>query len=284
VAPIPFVDAHHHLWDLSVRAQEWTDDQPVLHRTFGVDDIRPLLGENEVNATVLVQTLNVADETRELLALASANDFIAGVVGWVDLLDADVDDQLRQLQDRSGSRFLVGIRHLVQDEEDPTWLARPRVLEGLRHVERAGLAYDLLVRPGQIDSAVSTVRALPNLKFVLDHFGKPSIVDGDIDSWKKQMKAMAGCENVAVKFSGLVTEADHHRWSVDDLRPYVDVIFYEFGPERVMFGSDWPVCLLAATYGDVVRVARELTSDLSADETDSVFGGTAIQWYGLAIS
>jgi L-fuconolactonase len=278
------VDAHHHVWDLSVRDQEWTRNLPALRRSFFLDDLLPLLEQSDVRATVLVQTLNLAEETLELLVLAKERSPVSGVVGWVNLRDEAVDDELARLQALPGGEFLVGIRHLAQDEPDGEWTCRPDVLRGLKKVEQAGLVYDLLVHEHQIPSAIRAVQSRPDLRFVLDHFGKPLIGGGVMDPWESQMTELAACENVVVKFSGLVTETDHLRWRAEDLRPYVDVVLSQFGPQRMMFGSDWPVCQLAASYEQVVRVAEELTSDLSTSEKGSLFGDTAIRWYGLDLS
>jgi L-fuconolactonase len=274
------IDAHHHLWDLDVRDQPWTAELPALRRSFGIDELRPTLVANEVDATVLVQTISVADETPELLALADAEPVIAGVVGWIDLTAPDAADQLARPQDGEGGGRLVGIRHQVQEEPDPRWLCRADVRRGLAAVGEAGLAYDLLVKPQQLASAVDTVRALPDMRFVLDHAGKPAIRDGAIQPWHAEIAELAQLPNVAVKLSGLVTEAADE-WTVEQLRPYVDVLLQAFGPFRIMFGSDWPVCLLAASYREVVAAAQELTAQLSSAERDDVFGETAARWYGI---
>jgi L-fuconolactonase len=277
----PLIDAHHHLWDLSRREQTWTKVTRAIHRSFLEGDLSPLLQGNNVDATVLVQTLNDSVETKEFLAWEDESEFIRGVVGWVDLGSRDVSDEIAALQGLPGGHRLVGVRHLVQDELDPNWLRQPQVREGLRYLGKAGLVYDLLVRPIQLDAAIDTVRSLPDVRFVLDHCGKPPIASGEIESWRDLMIELATLENVAVKLSGLVTEAHQPDWQVDDLRPYAEVVLTHFGARRVMFGSDWPVCLLAATYREVVDVARSLTGELSPSEIDLVFGGTALNWYGL---
>jgi L-fuconolactonase len=277
------VDAHHHLWDLT-RDQEWTKSLPTLHRSFVEGDLAPLLAENGVSATILVQTLHSAKETEEFLSVAEISDFIRGVVGWIDLESGDVDDQVAKLKNLPGGHRLVGIRHLVQEEPDPNWLRRPQVRDGLRQLGEAGLVYDLLVRPPQLMAAIDTVRSLLDVRFVLDHCGKPPIASGEIESWEASMIELARFDNVAVKLSGLVTEADLSNWHVDDLRPYAQVVLSHFGAQRVMFGSDWPVCLLAATYPQVVDTARSLTEQLSSSEIDAVFGDTALTWYGLDLT
>ena len=272
------VDAHHHVWDLSVRDQPWIAGPPMapLRRSFSAAQLAAVARPAGVEATVLVQTVTVAEETPELLALADVDPLIAGVVGWIDLTATDAADALAALRGP-----LVGIRHQVQSEPDPDWLCRPDVRAGLRAVADAGLVYDLLTLPAQLSAAIDTVRALDELSFVVDHLSKPPIATGELEPWATHMRALAAHENVACKLSGMVTEADWDAWNIDDLRPYAEVVLAAFGPGRVMFGSDWPVCLLAAPYGDVVEAAAELTAGLSASERAAVFSGTARRVYGL---
>lgn len=278
------VDAHHHVWDLSVRDQEWTRDLPALRRSFSLDDMRPLLDQSGIDTTVVVQTLNLREETPELLALAAQNEVVAGVVGWVDLAGEGVSDEIAQLRASTGGEFLVGLRHVAQDEADNEWTCRPDVLRGLRAVGDLELAYDLLVREHQLPSAITAVHSVPSLRFVLDHFGKPLVGTGEMEPWRTRMTELARCDNVVVKFSGLVTEVVGRPWRVADFTPYVDVVLSLFGAQRVMFGSDWPVCTLAASYFSVIDVAHELTSGLSVAEQDAIFGATAAHWYGLDVA
>lgn len=268
------VDAHHHLWDLSVRDQPWIDGPALtsLRRSFGVDEL--VGAARGIDATVLVQTVGVPEETPDLLAIAAAEDLIAGVVGWVDLTAPDVDDALAAVR----SEWLVGIRHQVQGEPDPRWLCRDDVRRGLRAVAAAGLVYDLLTLPHQLPAAIETVRALDDLVFVVDHLSKPPIASGELEPWATDIRALAAHENVACKLSGMVTEADWERWTVDDLRPYAEVVLEAFGPERVMFGSDWPVCTLAASYGEVVAAAEAL---VPLRDRPAVFGETCRRIYTL---
>ena len=203
--PCQRIDSHHHLWDLAVRDQAWTVPFPVLHRSFTMSDLRPGLEAESIDGTVLVQSLALAQETPELLDIARTDPHIVGVVGWVDLTAPDVGDRLAELADP----LLVGIRHLVQDESDPDWLMRPRVRRGIAAVAAAGLAYDLLIRPAQLPAAIELVNSLPDVSFVLDHGGKPPIASGLTEPWKQHLTALAARQNVAVKLSGLVTEAGH---------------------------------------------------------------------------
>ena len=243
--------------------------------------MRPSLLAHQVDATVVVQTIPVAAETPELLALAADEPMVAGVVGWVDLTAPDDGARLAVLRSGPGGDRLVGVRHGVQAEPDPRWLCRPDVRRGLAAVAEAGLAYDLLVVPVQMPAAVETVTALPDLRFVLDHAGKPALASGEIASWRADIHALAALPNVAVKLSGLITEADHASWTVQQLRPVARTLLESFGPQRMMFGSDWPVCLLAGSYDDVLAAAAVLTAHLDERELAAVFGGSATLWYGL---
>ena len=281
--PTGRIDAHHHVWDLGVRDQAWTTEFPQLRRSFTLEDLRPHLEATSMTGTVLVQTITVPEETPEFLALAETSPEILGVVGWVDLTAADVADRLAELQERPDGRWLVGIRHQVQLERDPQWLLRRDVLAGLRAVARAGLAYDLLVVPAQLPAAVAAVRSVPELRFVLDHAGKPAISTGAIEQWRIDIRELASEPNVSAKLSGLLTEAAPS-WSVPSLLPYSDVLVSSFGPDRLMFGSDWPVCTLRASYSEVVEVTERLVSRLDDAERALVFGGTATDWYGLGRS
>jgi L-fuconolactonase len=277
------IDAHHHLWNLSARPQDWLDDPALapIRRDFGPADLRVAAERAGVDATVLVQVLPDIEETAEFLALAERSDLVAGVVGWVDLTAPDVAEQLDRLRSGPGGERLVGIRHLVQSEPDPDWLTRPDVLAGLRAVRDAGLVYDVLTRPHQLSAALRAVRAVPDLVFVLDHLSKPDIAGRVLQPWSTRLTALAAEPNVVAKVSGLVTEADWARWSTADLRPYVDLALEEFGPDRLMVGSDWPVSLLAADYERVFATAAELLDGCSAAQRDEVFGGTATRVYRL---
>ncbi|MFF3303715.1 amidohydrolase family protein [Streptomyces sp. NPDC002908] len=282
--PQPLViDAHHHVWDLDVRDQDWITGEELapIRRTFTLDDLAPEARTAGVGATVLVQTVTVAEETPEFLALAHGSDLVAGVVGWTDLTAPDVAGTLAALRSLPGGDRLVGIRHQVQGETDPEWLLRPDVLRGLRAVAAAGLVYDVIVRPHQLPAATRAAELLPGLTFVLDHAGKPPVALGTTRPWADGLRALAALPNTVCKLSGLVTEADPRSWTVEALRPYADTVIEAFGAGRLMFGSDWPVCRLAAGYAEVLDVARELTGRLGEDEQRSVFAGTAQRVYGL---
>ncbi|GAA1310726.1 amidohydrolase [Planotetraspora silvatica] len=277
------IDAHHHLWDPSRRTYPWMSGEALapVRKPYGLEDLRRETAAAGVSGTVLVQTVSDLGETVEFLGTAGGSDgLIAGVVGWVDLTGG-VPDQVERLRGSTGGELLVGIRHQVQDEADPEWIARSDVRAGLHAVAAAGLAYDLLVLVPQIPAALSVVRDMPGLRFVLDHAAKPPVSSGEFEPWASGLAELAKLPNVACKLSGLVTEASWTDWETPQIAPYAAHILDSFGPDRVMFGSDWPVCELAASYAQVVELAGELTSGLSEAERARVFGGTAQEWYGL---
>jgi L-fuconolactonase len=276
------VDAHHHVWDPSRADYPWmTGPYEPVRRRFTPADLAPILAANGVEATVLIQARMSLDETDELLATAAAATFIRGVVGWVDLTDPAVADTIAELRSRPGGTRLVGIRHQVHDEPDPDWLGRADVRRGIQAVGEAGLVYELLVRMRELPAAVALARDLPEVRFVIDHLAKPPIAGGELQPWADRIGAFAGLDHVACKVSGLVTEADWQDWQVSDLRPFVDHVLAVFGPKRLLFGSDWPVCLLVARYDRVLSVARETLGGLGGSETAAVFGGNATEIYRL---
>ncbi|MFD8329988.1 amidohydrolase family protein [Streptomyces lydicus] len=277
------IDAHHHVWDLSVRDQDWITGPELspLRRDFLLSELEPQASAASVDRTILVQTITVAEETPELLALADESDLVAGVVGWTDLTASDVACKLDRLRALPGGEWLRGIRHQVQGEPDPWWLIRPEVLCGLRTVADAGLVYDVVVLPHQLPAVVSAARRLPELTFVLDHLGKPPIISGQLELWSEGIRELASHPNTVCKLSGMVTEADWREWTVDALRPYAETVLDAFGPQRLMFGSDWPVCTLAASYAEVVEATDALLGGLSPDEKTAVWTSTAGRVYGL---
>lgn len=277
------VDAHHHVWDLSVRDQDWLAEPALapLRRDFTLADLAPAARAAGVSATVLVQTVTVPEETPELLAAAHREPLVAGVVGWADLTAPDIADVLARLRELPGGDRLVGIRHQVQGERDPRWLLRADVGRGLAAVAAAGLAYDLVIHARQLPAATEAARRLPQLTLVLDHLGKPPIAAAALHPWADELRALAALPNAVAKLSGLVTEADWAAWTPDDLRPFTRTALEAFGPDRLMYGSDWPVCRLAADYARVLDTARELTAELSEAESRALFATTAVRTYGL---
>jgi L-fuconolactonase len=269
------LDAHHHFWDPARADYPWlTDDLAPIRRAFTPEDLAPELAAGGVDGTILVQTRSSVDETRAFLAAAAATPWIRGVVGWVDLTDEAVAESIARLRDGPGGDRLVGIRHQVHDEPDPRWLLRPDVIRGIRSVADAGLVYDLLLRSRELPAAAELVRSMPDARFVVDHLAKPPVRTGELRPWSDLVGRFAGLENTWWKLSGLVAEADWERWQTADLAPFVDVALDALGPDRLIFGSDWPVCLIAASYAEVLGAARELTAGLTASERAAIFGGT----------
>lgn len=277
------IDAHHHVWDLAVCDQPWLagDAMAPIRRSFGIEEVVAEAAAAGVTATVVVQTVADTGETEELLDLAQATPLVSGVVGYVDLVAPDVGEQLDRLRERPSSGWLVGIRSPVQDEPDPGWLSRPAVLAGLREVARRDLVYDLLIRVHQLEAACAAVAQVPEGRYVVDHLAKPAIASGAWEPWARGLAALAACGPVSAKLSGLVTEASWGTWTTADLRPYAEHAVATFGPDRLLFGSDWPVCTLAAPYGRVVTAVGELVAGLSTTERAAVMGGTAATVYGL---
>jgi len=278
------IDAHHHFWDPAKAKYPWmTKALDPIRRRFGPEDLRPLLAANGVDQTILVQTRASIDETREFLATAAGHDFIAGVVGWVDIT-ADVSKQVASLRAGPGGKKLVGIRHQVHDEADAEWLGKKDVRRGIAAVGKAGLAYDILVKTRELPAALAMVRALPEMRFVIDHMAKPPIASGATSEWAERLKPLAAQPNVFVKLSGMVTEADWKRWTARDLTPYVQRVLEWFGPERCVFGSDWPVCLVAASYAHVIDACGQALGDLPITDRERIFGGNAVELYRLPVT
>ncbi len=260
------------------------DELAPIRKPFNPPDLEPLLVAAGVDYTVLVQTVPSVDETREFMTIAAESSVVAGVVGWVDLTDPEVANTLATLKARPDGRTLVGVRHQVHDEDDPEWLLRPDVQRGLRAVQDAGLAYDILIRPRELPAALVASRALPDARLVIDHLAKPPIASGEIAGWTDLMEPFRGLPNVYCKLSGMITEADWLRWTTNDLRPYVETVLDIFGVDRVMYGSDWPVSLLAGQYVTVKQALEQALPPLTRNERDKVFGANAIEFYRLDIS
>lgn len=273
------IDAHQHFWRYSAADYPWIGaGMECLARDFLPADLAPLAAAAGVAGTVAVQARQSLAESRWLLQLADRYPFIRGVVGWVDLRSDRVADDLAALAPHE--RF-VGVRHVVQDEPDPRFLVGEAFVRGVRELGRFGLTYDLLVYPRQLPAAVDLAGLLPEQPFVLDHVAKPAIKAGEIDGWRRDIRLLASRPNVCCKVSGLVTEAAWRRWQRADFTPYLETVLEAFGPERLMFGSDWPVCLLSADYREVVGIVEDLFARLSGHERAAVWGGTAARFYGL---
>jgi L-fuconolactonase len=273
------IDSHQHFWQVGSFDYPWMrSDDAVLYRDYLPPTLEPILKRNHVEKTVLVQASNSVAESRWLLNLADAYPFIAGVVGWVDLTGPGVEDELNELT--AHAKF-KGVRHLVESEPADDWLVQPAVLEGLQQLASYGMSYDLLVHTRHLQHVTTIAETCPELSLVIDHMAKPPIARGEFEEWATALKAVAHYPNVHCKLSGLVTEANWSAWRSDDLRPFVERALDLFGVARLMFGSDHPVCLLAATYERVLESFEEILKGLSDEEREQVFADNAAAFYRL---
>jgi len=273
------IDAHQHFWAYKPQEYDWIDDRmQALRRDFVPDDLRPELERAAFAGSIAVQACHSLEETRWLLRLASAAPFILGVVGWVDLCSEDLRDQLSEF---SNDRKFLGVRHVVQSEPDDRFLLKPEFMRGIRALEEFNLTYDILIYPRHLKVAAEFVERFPGQRFVLDHMAKPPIKSGALEPWTRDLRRLAKFPNVFSKVSGLVTEADWRTWRPEHLRPYLDVAFEAFGPERLMIGSDWPVCTVAASYSEVMGIAIEFIDKFAGPASEAVLGGTAARFWGL---
>jgi L-fuconolactonase len=276
------IDSHQHFWRYNAERDAWiTEEMAVLKRDFLPDDLIPQLRANHIEGTIAVQADQSEAETKFLLELAAQVDEIKGVVGWVDLCSAKLPQRLEHF-----SRFekLCGFRHIVQAEPDDLYMLRKDFMAGIGQLQQFGFTYDILVYPHQLSAAIELVGRFPQQLFVLDHLAKPLIRSGTLSPWSQQIRSLAVNPNVYCKVSGLIVEADWRKWRETDFRPYLDVVFDAFGVDRLMFGSDWPVCLLAGNYRDVMELIVDYLKGASADEKAKIFGGNAKSFYGLKTS
>jgi L-fuconolactonase len=270
------IDSHQHFWDLSRFHYEWLEHHPkVLRRNYLPQDLLRLLKETEVQHTVVVQAHNSLEEAEWLLNLADAHQFVAGVVAWVDLTDPRISEVLEELSKR---QKLKGIRFANGDER---WPLREEVLRGLGEVARYKLTFDLLVRPHHLKHIPTLANQVPELRMVVDHIAKPRIASNELEPWASDIAKLADTPQIYCKVSGMVTEADWKRWTVEDLKPYVDHVLKVFGVDRLMWGSDWPVCLLAANYHEVYRAVLDVTDSLSREQWEKLYGLNAQRFYRL---
>ena len=273
------VDAHQHFWRYNAVRDAWiTDDMSVLKRDFLPEEFAREREANGIDASVAVQADQSEEETRFLLDLAKANSRIAGVVGWIDLRSPRVGERLEHFSD---CEKLRGFRHIAQAEPDDRFLLRDDFLKGIAHLRAFSFTYDILIYPRQLPAALQLVAKFPEQRFVVDHLAKPEIKSREIETWTRYMKRIAENRNVFCKLSGMVTEADWRQWKAADFHPYLDVAFDAFGPERLMFGSDWPVCLVAASYRQVKGIVEEYLKNFSAQDRENIFGDNATRFYGL---
>ncbi len=273
------IDSHQHFWLYNPLEYDWIGaGMDVLRQDLLPTDLKPLIDSTGIGGTVAVQARQTLEETSWLLGLAGQYDFIKGVVGWVNLCGDDVQAQLEKFADQSRFR---GLRHIIQSEPDDAFMLREDFKRGISLLTKYDLTYDILIFPRHLPAACQLVAQFPDQPFVLDHIAKPLVKEGIITPWDKGIKILASYPNVMCKVSGLVTEADWKGWRPVDFSPYLDIVFETFGVERIMFGSDWPVCLLAGSYQQVFDLFTGYTEQLSKDEKTAVWGGNAARFYGL---
>jgi len=273
------IDAHQHFWKFDPVKDGWiTNEMSVVRRDFFAKDLQPRLAENNFDGCVAVQADQSETETNFLLKLAQENDFIRGVVGWIDLQDKNINERLSHYRQ---FKVLKGFRHILQGEKERDFMLKPEFMNGIKALKDFDFTYDILVLPDQLQYIKIFVAAFPGQKFVIDHIAKPYIKDRKMDDWKRDIAAVAQYENVYCKISGLVTETEWRTWKEKDFAPYLDSVTEAFGIDRIMFGSDWPVCLLAASYKQVVDIVKNYFSSFTNAEQQKIFGTTAIQFYNL---
>jgi L-fuconolactonase len=278
------IDSHHHIWDLSVRDQEWIAGEAMqpIRRNFSLSDLEDVSAASRIDRTILVQTVTDYSETPELLEIAQSEQLVGAVVGWLKIDAPDAIEHLHRYLDLPGADYLKGIRDIAQDHPDPNYLAKPETISNVRKLGELGITYDLLTKVPELPAAIKLVKACPDVQFVMDHISKPRIAKQEIEPWKSLMSELATFPNVLCKVSGLVTEAKWNEWEVKDFKPYVDHVIEVFTPQRLMFGSDWPVANLGGTYSEIVELAEALTSGFSPSESEFFWHKTATTAYGLA--
>jgi len=278
------IDSHHHIWDLSVRDQEWItgDAMQPIHRNFSIADLEDASTSSRIDKSILVQTVTDYAETPELLAIAQSEQLVGAVVGWLKIDAPSAIEHLHKYLDLPGAEYLKGIRDIAQDHPDSNYLAKPETISNVRKLGELGITYDLLTKIPELPAAIKLVRACPDVQFVMDHISKPRIAKQEVEPWKTLISELATFPNVLCKVSGLVTEANWNEWQVKDFKPYVDHVIEIFTPQRLMFGSDWPVANLGGTYAEIVELAEALTSGFSQSEGDYFWHKTAASAYGMA--
>lgn len=273
------IDSHQHFWVYNPIKHSWiADSMAAIRKDFLPADLKAIYSDQQVDGCVAVQADQTNSETDFLVKLAAETSFIRGVVGWVDLQNSNIEELLEK---RSHDKIVKGFRHIVQGESDPNFLLRKEFLTGITALGHFDYTYDILVFPHQLVSVLEFVKKFPQQKFVLDHLAKPYVKDGFYEGWAAVMQLVAECENVSCKLSGLITEADYKYWTSQDLHPYMELVLEAFGPSRLLFGSDWPVCLVAGTFADVKRTTEDFINKLSEDEQQKIMGINAINFYNL---
>jgi len=273
------IDSHQHFWKYEPVKHSWIDDDmSVIRRDFLPFDLAKVYQENSIDGCVAVQADQTQEETGFLIDLASINNFIKGIVGWVDLRAENIENVLEKY---STDKIVKGFRHVVQGEVDHNFLLRPNFSRGISLLEKHNFTYDILVFPHQLGSVLEFVKKFPHQKFVIDHIAKPYIKDGYFEGWATMMTAIGKHENVSCKMSGMVTEADFNIWTPEQIHPYMDTVLEAFGSKRILFGSDWPVCLVAGNYSKIKKLTTDFISQLSQIEQNSIMGNNAIEFYNL---
>ena len=275
------IDAHQHFWRFDPVRDSWiTEDMMILRQDFMPEDLAPLLAANSIDGSVVVQADQSEEETRFLLQLSNDHSFIKGVVGWVDLCAEDIEDRLDHL---ASFKNLKGFRHIIQAEPENDFILRPDFCHGISKLRKHGFTYDLLILPSHLTPTLTFIHQFPDQPFVIDHLAKPLIRKGEIQVWREDITKLAASGNVYCKLSGMVTEADLNNWKAADFKPYIDTVIESFGTDRVMFGSDWPVCLLGSSYDQCCSILEENTSDLSSSEKEKLWGSNAAKFYKIAV-
>lgn len=273
------IDSHQHFWKYEPVKHSWIDDDmSVIRRDFSPSDLAKVYQENSIDGCVAVQADQTLEETDFLIDLASINNFIKGIVGWVDLRAENIENVLEKY---STDKIVKGFRHVVQGEADHNFLLRPNFSRGISLLEKHNFTYDILVFPHQLGSVLEFVKKFPYQKFVIDHIAKPYIKDGYFEGWATMMTAIGKHENVSCKMSGMATEADFNIWTPEQIHPYMDTVLEAFGSKRILFGSDWPVCLVAGNYSKIKKLTTDFISQLSKIEQNSIMGNNAIEFYNL---
>jgi L-fuconolactonase len=272
------IDAHQHFWSYDPETFSWiSEEMATIRRSFGPDDLKPILDYHELDGCVFVQVNQTEEETTHFHEVALQNDFVKGVVGWTNFFSGDIEEKL---QEYAKLPKVKGFRHIVQGEP-VGFMKNPYFVEGVRKLSKYNFTYDILVYPKQLKDAVYIARSCPDTQFVLDHMAKPLIKEGKITQWANYMKELSESPNVVCKVSGMVTEADYANWKKEDFYIYLDVVLNAFGTDRLLYGSDWPVCLVAATYGEQLDILESYFRELSQNEKDKIFGENAVRIYGL---
>ena len=275
------IDTHHHFWKYNPVEYDWIDDDmKVIRKNFLPEDLKKVIANSGVDGVVSVHARQSVEETKVLLKYAGENEFIKGVVGWLPLADNKFPEILEEF---AIDKNLKGIRHVVQGEPNPEFILGKDFNRGISILKNYNLVYDILIYEHQLPNAIRFVDLHPTQQFVLDHIAKPKIKAGEIDAWEKNVTELAKRENVACKISGMVTEADFKHWTHEQLQPYFDVILEAFSPKRLMFGSDWPVCLVAVQYNNWLDLVKKQISDFSKDEKDDILYKNAFRIYNLSI-